>query len=109
MGEVIVEGKDAGAFLRKLIPTSMQKLEAGKSMYSMFCNEKGGVIDDLFIYMFSDNKYYLVAKIIGSETSRVLGVSVKGKTSGKISPLVKSLSDKIVEIIQAKSEELIAK
>jgi len=29
-------------------------------MYSCFCNEAGGVIDDLFVYMLGDDNFYLV-------------------------------------------------
>lgn len=60
MGEISVRGKGAADYLSRLIPTRMDKLEQGKSMYSCFLNERGGVIDDLFIYMISDDNYYLV-------------------------------------------------
>jgi len=60
MGEIIVKGKNAEDFLRSLIPTSMDKLYNGKSMYSCFCNINGGIIDDLFIFMISPNEFYLV-------------------------------------------------
>jgi aminomethyltransferase len=60
MGEIIISGAGAAAFLRKMIPTRLDKLARGKSMYSCFCNETGGVIDDLFVYMMDDERYYLV-------------------------------------------------
>ncbi len=60
MGEVRVAGAGAEAYLKALIPTRMDKLYPGKSMYSCFCNERGGVIDDLFIYMISHEEYFLV-------------------------------------------------
>lgn len=60
MGEISVKGKDSAKFLSSLIPTSMKKLSNKKSMYSCFCNEKGGIIDDLFIFMINKNEYYLV-------------------------------------------------
>jgi len=60
MGEFKIKGKDAKLLLEKLIPTTLDKLEKNKSMYSLFCNEKGGVVDDLFIFMISDEEYYLV-------------------------------------------------
>ena len=60
MGEFIVKGDNAEQYLSKLIPTSMSKLEPGKSMYTLLCLENGGVIDDLFIFMVEKNNYYLV-------------------------------------------------
>jgi len=38
----------------------MAKLKSNKSMYTLFCSESGGVIDDLFIFMIEKNNYYLV-------------------------------------------------
>jgi aminomethyltransferase len=60
MGEIVVRGEGSKKFLRRLIPTRMDKLEPNRTMYSCLCNERGGVIDDLFIYMISKNEYYLV-------------------------------------------------
>ncbi len=56
----------------------------------------------------ADNTLYVVAKIIGTETSRVLGESVKGKTDDQIGPLVEELAKKVAATIKAKSAELIA-
>jgi aminomethyltransferase len=60
MGEFSVRGRAAGTLLEKLIPTGMQKLAPGRCMYSCFTNERGGVVDDIFIFMVSPEEYYLV-------------------------------------------------
>ncbi len=60
MGEVLVRGPRAADFLARLIPTRLDKITPGKSMYSCFMNERGGVIDDLFVYMVSGEEYFLV-------------------------------------------------
>jgi len=60
MGEITVKGPEAEKFLSGLIPTTMSKLEIGKGMYSLFCYEDGGVIDDLFIFMVGEEHYFLV-------------------------------------------------
>ena len=67
MWEVVVKGRGARAALQKLIPTDMGRLEKGKSMYTCFLNEQGGIIDDLFIFMLSDNEYYLVVNAATTE------------------------------------------
>lgn len=54
-----------------------------------------------------DNHLILVAKIIGTETSRVLGVSVRGQISDEIYPLVESLAEKVMQTITTRSEELV--
>ncbi|OGV67522.1 MAG: hypothetical protein A2283_02785, partial [Lentisphaerae bacterium RIFOXYA12_FULL_48_11] len=62
----------------------------------------GSVID-------ADKTFYVVAKIIGTETSRVLGASVKGKSSDELGPLVEELAKKVAETITKESDKLVAK
>ena len=50
MGEVHVSGPDAGKYLDYLTPNSPSKLNKGQALYSCFCLESGGIIDDLIIY-----------------------------------------------------------
>ncbi|MDD2240390.1 MAG: CsgG/HfaB family protein [Kiritimatiellae bacterium] len=61
----------------------------------------GSVID-------ADQSIYLVARIIGTETSRVLGESVKGKSSDAIGDLVEQLAEKVGATIAARASELVA-
>ncbi len=61
MGEVIVQGKDALAFLNKIVPQNISKLTDSKAVYCQLTNNKGGVIDDLIIYMLENNKYLIIA------------------------------------------------
>lgn len=56
-----------------------------------------------------ETKLYLVAKIIGTETSRVLGASVKGKTSDDLGSLVKELADEVAKTVASRAGELVAK
>ncbi len=57
----------------------------------------------------ADKTLYIVAKVIGTETSRVLGESVKGKTSDEIGPLVEQLAAKVAETIISQADKLVAK
>ncbi len=60
MGEFRVKGKDSRKYLSYMVPTSMSKLEKNKGMYSCLCREDGGIIDDIFIFMISENEYFIV-------------------------------------------------
>ncbi|MDT8389678.1 MAG: CsgG/HfaB family protein [Lentisphaeria bacterium] len=55
------------------------------------------------------NKTYVVAKIIGTETTRVLGASVKGDPKDDIDALVEQLSEKVAATIRERAVELVAK
>jgi len=51
MTVVDLVGEDATAFLLRLIPNDINKLDAdGRALYSAMLNESGGVLDDLIVY-----------------------------------------------------------
>jgi aminomethyltransferase len=50
MGELLVSGPDALAFLRYCVISDPGSLAPGQAQYSMLCARDGGVIDDLIIY-----------------------------------------------------------
>ena len=54
-------------------------------------------------------KLYLVAKIIGTETSRVLGASVKGAPGADLDVGVEQLAEKVGKTIAERAGELVAK
>lgn len=60
MGEIFVTGKDSLAYLQHLVPQDVAKLVDKKARYCQFTNEKGGIVDDLFVYKLEENRYLLV-------------------------------------------------
>jgi aminomethyltransferase len=60
MGEFIVSGKNALALIQKVSSNDASVLFSGRAQYAYLPNENGGVVDDLLIYMISENKYMLV-------------------------------------------------
>lgn len=56
-----------------------------------------------------DSRLYLVAKIIGTETTRVLGASVKGGVAGDLAPLVVELAGEVGKTIKTRAKQLVAK
>jgi aminomethyltransferase len=60
MGEFWVKGTKALAFLQKVTTNDVSALPIGKAQYSCFPNGKGGIVDDLLVYHFEENKYLLV-------------------------------------------------
>jgi aminomethyltransferase len=59
MGEFIVKGKDAAAFLQKMTINDVSKLFDGRVQYSAMCYDDGGIVDDLLVYHCGDH-YMLV-------------------------------------------------
>ena len=60
MGEIWVEGHDAIEFVNRLTTNDVTKLVDGQAHYSALTNEKGGVVDDLLVYRFNEDKLLLV-------------------------------------------------
>ena len=56
-----------------------------------------------------DNSVYLIAKIIGTETSRVVGASAKGSVRDDLGNLVEELSKAISKTVTDRADELVAK
>lgn len=60
MGEVTVSGAGAAEFLNRTLTNDIRKLTPGQGQYTLMCNERGGVIDDLYAYQLSDSVYFLI-------------------------------------------------
>ena len=60
MGEVTVSGAGAAEFLNSVLTNDIRKLAPGEGQYTLMCNERGGVIDDLYAYRLSDEVFFLI-------------------------------------------------
>jgi aminomethyltransferase len=60
MGEFMVTGPKALDLIQKVTSNDASKLINGQAQYSCFPNDKGGIVDDLIVYKFEDEKYMLV-------------------------------------------------
>ncbi len=54
MGEFIVKGKEATAYLQSATSNDVSKLAPGDVQYSCLPNKKGGIVDDLLVYRLDD-------------------------------------------------------
>ena len=60
MGEIRVKGPKAVETLQWLTTNDVSKLENGQAQYALLPNDKGGLVDDIFIYCLEKNADYLV-------------------------------------------------
>ncbi len=67
MGEFWVEGPDALKFVQWVTSNDASVLFDGKVQYSCFPNGKGGIVDDLLVYRFAEDKYLLVVNAANIE------------------------------------------
>jgi aminomethyltransferase len=60
MGQFLVNGPAAAAWLNGLLTNNVSKLAPGVGQYTLMLNENGGVIDDLILYRTSGTEFFLV-------------------------------------------------
>ena len=60
MGQFLVSGPTAGAWLNRMFTNNIAKLAPGQGQYTLMLNDKGGVIDDLIAYRTGENDWFLV-------------------------------------------------
>lgn len=60
MGELYLDGPEAGAFIDRLVTNDVAKLDVGRALYTVACNERGTILDDLIIYRLAEQRYLVV-------------------------------------------------
>lgn len=60
MGRVIITGSDSESYLNYVITNDVSKLSPNAALYSVMCNERGGIIDDFVVYRLELNKFLVV-------------------------------------------------
>ena len=67
MGEVRVSGSSSTVFLQFATLNDPGKLRVGRGQYSMLPNDRGGLIDDLYVYRDAEDSYLIVCNAANRE------------------------------------------
>ena len=59
MGEIVITGPQSLEFLNYVTTNDLEKITDGQAIYSLMCNERGGVIDDLIIYRVTSTEFFI--------------------------------------------------
>lgn len=60
MGEILIEGKQAEAFVDYIFTNQVVSMKNGEINYGMMLYESGTVVDDLLVYKINQDKFFLV-------------------------------------------------
>jgi aminomethyltransferase len=60
MGEIELRGPGAAALCQRLTVNDVRRLQLGDGQYTLFCNERGGVLDDLIVYRLEEERFLLI-------------------------------------------------
>ena len=91
MGQIRVEGPDAGRLLDYALVSTPSTMSIGRARYSLMVNVNGGIIDDLIVYRTDDIDFLIIANganrlRVGDElTARSEGmkVAIQDKTTAR--------------------------
>ena len=67
MGELFVEGPQAGEALAAALVTNPPALAVGRAHYSMICAPDGGILDDLIVYRLAEERFLVVANAANAQ------------------------------------------
>ena len=60
MGKLTVSGPGAAQFVNMTLTNDLGRITPGKAQYSMLCNDAGGIIDDLIVYLVGDDEVRII-------------------------------------------------
>jgi aminomethyltransferase len=67
MGRLYFKGEDTLPFLQHVLTNNAMALDIGESQYTLIQNEKGGALDDAYLYRFKPEEYLLVVNASNRE------------------------------------------
>lgn len=67
MGEIEVRGEKALDYVQYLVTNDARQLADNQVMYTMMCYPDGGIVDDLLVYRYSDDYFFLVVNASNSD------------------------------------------
>src|SRR5829696_3010340 len=70
MGELETSGAGAEALLQRLLSNDVARISEHGAQYSVLCNERGGVLDDLFTYRLGPDRFLTVTNASNHESDR---------------------------------------
>ena len=66
MGELEVRGPDAVALCQAVTANDVTRLRVGDGQYTLFCDERGGVLDDLILFRLEAERYLMVVNALNT-------------------------------------------
>ena len=107
MGELFVEGAEAGAGLAHALVTDPPALAEGRAHYSMICAPDGGIIDDLIVYRLGAERFLLVAN---ASNAQVVSDALAERLAGFRAVLDdRSLATALCAVQGPRSSEIVAR
>jgi aminomethyltransferase len=93
MGEIWIKGPEAFELVQRTTSNDLALLKPGGIQYSCFPNDQGGIVDDLLVYRYENDRYLLVVN--ASNVEKDYHWLLKQNTRGA---MVENASDRISQL-----------
>lgn len=60
LGKISIKGSGATDFLNTILTNDLNRVEPGRAQYNLLCDDRGGTIDDLIVYVKSLDDLFLI-------------------------------------------------
>ena len=78
MGRVLVDGPEAVSFLQHVLSSNVSALDLNQAQYAIIPNERGGAVDDAYLYRFEEERFLLVVNAANTDKDLAhLGEQIK--------------------------------
>lgn len=106
MGQIWIKGIDSATWLNEVTCNDISNLNPGKAQYSMLLNEKGGVVDDIIVYMISIDEFLLVVNAANIEKDFYW---LKSKARGSVKIIERSDEFGLVAVAGKKARDVLSR
>ncbi|MBI5516215.1 MAG: glycine cleavage system aminomethyltransferase GcvT [Deltaproteobacteria bacterium] len=110
MGELVVEGPRALAVVDRLVTNDVRGLTDGQARYTLCCNARGTVLDDLIVYRVAQDKVLIVCnasnreKIVGHFVAQA-GAEAKVTDLSDVTALLAVQGPRALDLLRAAGME----
>jgi len=68
MGKLVIAGIGAKDFVNSVLTNDLNRIGFGQAQYSMLCNDDGGIVDDLIVYLVDDTEVRIIPNASNAAT-----------------------------------------
>lgn len=110
MGQLVVQGRDAATLLAYALVSDVSLLEINAARYTMACDERGGVVDDLIVYRLQDEEFLVICNaanvraLLAHLGSLQVGMDVRIDDSGSEWALMSIQGPRAIEVVAARTD-----
>ena len=111
LGRFLVEGNGSTELIRRLLCNDIEEIEPGRAQYTMSLNDRGGVLDDIIVWRWAGEQYWVIpnganddairSRFLGAAPASVRVESIRERTAlvALQGPEAPSVFDKVLGLV----------